>query len=77
MKDDRSRNSSAAWLIAVVVLVVLYTLSVGPFVWLSEHGVLSPAAVQRIQFLYYPIAWLRDNNTVCEVIINWYLGFWM
>jgi len=60
--------------VAVVLVLGLpcYVLSVGPFVWLVEHGYL-PAYVGVI---YAPLGWLVNHFEPIEDFFKWYLGLW-
>jgi hypothetical protein len=60
--------------IAGLVLVV-YALSLGPYVWLDRHGGV-PDALQRLR-IYTPIQRVRDYGPApVQRAINWYMDLW-
>ncbi len=55
--DDQRSSSLAVWLIGGAIVFVLYALSVGPAVCLSDHGYIPEAALT----IYKPldlVAWI-------------------
>jgi hypothetical protein len=76
-QPHRERGPFVGCLASVLMLAPpLYLLSVGPFVWLCDHGYLSPGWIQVVQLPYFPIAWLRDHNETFHRVLDWYLSLW-
>lgn len=61
---DQSDQRRSPWLLSVLlVLPVIYLASLGPFVWVADHGGIPPAAAESIvTTVYYPIVYV-DSNT--------------
>jgi len=74
--QQRPRSSLAVWLIVAVIFPGAYVLSVGPMVWLYEHGRRSPPTAELIALPYAPLDWLRDNCTPFARALDWYTNFW-
>jgi len=69
---DRPRSSLAVWLIvAVVLLLFAYVLSIGPFSWLCHRGHVD----NRLVF-YAPITYLREHCEPARQLIDWYIRLW-
>ena len=67
------RGSLAVWVaIVVIVLPVLYVLSLGPGVWLDNHGYLSDAA----DMIYWPLDKLYDQWQPAHAFFDWYVELW-
>jgi hypothetical protein len=68
------------WLVcftAAFMLLVVYPLSAGPFVWLHQNGIIPAAAVEYLGVVYLPLKF------VCEAVpvpigntFEWYLVLW-
>jgi hypothetical protein len=69
---DRDRGSLSAWLVAVVVLLPAYVVSVGPCVWLIEHGYLR----REVGLIYLPIFVVAHYITPMRSAVDWYLDLW-
>jgi hypothetical protein len=72
MDDKRPSPTLAIVLVMLVLLPVLYVLSVGPMVALTERGLVSEGVFGTI---YLPLIWLVDNCQPAEVFLNWYASF--
>ena len=73
-----SREKRAIRTAVVLVLVfVAYPLSMGPMVWLGEHGYL-PKAMQPVfdQALSLVIATMRFGPPTIGRWMSWYIGLW-
>ena len=60
--------------VGLVLLMVVYPLSVGPLVWLTDRDYLSDDSV--ILYAYIPLGWLMDHWRPFEDAINWYANMW-
>jgi len=60
---------------AVLLSPAAYLLSVGPFVWLFNHGYMSQKTYVNLSLLYMPLAILRDNCEPFRHAIEWYISW--
>jgi hypothetical protein len=70
--NDRPRSSLAVWLAALSLLLVVYPLSVGPAVCLSNHGYIPESALT----IYKPldlVAWICPP---AKWFFRWWLVVW-
>jgi len=68
--------------IAIAVAIpILYPLSAGPFVVLSQSPRVPnavSAAIGVISPLYAPIFWMQDRGPEpCKSAVTWYIHFWI
>jgi hypothetical protein len=77
MSDEKPRSSPLAtvaiWLCAVLLLVALYVLSVGPVGWLAVHGML-PGPLSMWEALYKPLEAL--DGTPLQGPLDAYQNWW-
>ncbi len=68
------RASPAAVLVAIAVILLPlgYVLSLGPAIWLHQHGVLSEYA----RVIYAPLEFLHDQCKPIGDALEWYAGLW-
>jgi hypothetical protein len=68
----------AVILLAVVVLLCSYVLSVGPAAWTCEQLALDDEglASYAVECFYEPLAWATDRSSMCDEIFWWYLEKW-
>jgi hypothetical protein len=73
MTTDR-RSSPLAALVAAAILLspVAYVLSVGPVVWLHDHGLISEA----VAVIYAPLQYLHDHSKQAAGALDWYIDLW-
>jgi len=80
MSEDRKQPGVAFWAsVVVVVLLVLYTLSVGPFEWTRRHGMYSEGPTEEILCAFYHPLTLLCNifpNSIGPALV-WYVGLWI
>jgi hypothetical protein len=76
--DDRRFSPRIAWQIdgALIALPVLYVLSIGPMLWLSEKGFLKGATYKTFDKWYGPLGWLNDKLPGFGRALNWYADLW-
>ena len=77
--SDEPKKRSRAWVWwALVALVVLYPLSVGPVNWLYQHSEGEwPHRIHRAaRLVYFPIDYLTDHSQTAFDIVAWYVSFW-
>jgi hypothetical protein len=73
-KESASRSVAlSAGLAVALVLPILYVLSIGPAVWLSDQGYTGDPESNPI---YRPLVWLVDTFPTFEEFIDWYVDLW-
>ena len=74
MDANRSRLPAVAVLVVAALLALpAYVLSVGPVAWLIDHGYIDP---DRGEAAYLPLRWLGDQSTTFARFLEWYAGWW-
>ncbi len=68
---------SWAWYVVVVLMLVGYPLSMGPYAWLVEHEYLSPPVEMALGYFFMPIRLLVIIVPPLEAPYAWYLRLWM
>ena len=73
--SDRENRGGCAVIagIGVALLPLLYFLSVGPAVWLANHGVLSERLVNGF---YYPLESIGGWSSTFHDVLGSYLALW-
>ena len=70
------RERWAKWTAAGLVLsLVAYPLSYGPFYWLLGRGWISQPVFETVSYLYAPLGWILDGRDPPEWYAA-YLGWW-
>lgn len=73
-------SRSALVVCAIIGLLVLYPLSLGPAVWLHEQAWLGPESgpvVVSLRTLYRPLAWCHEQELpVVAPVLNTYVDWW-
>jgi hypothetical protein len=78
MDDSRKSLPQTAWAVALLVLVIAYPLSVGPWEWLGARDMIPHYVTPVLQFIYWPVAWLYENSPdPVRDAMQWYLDFWV
>jgi hypothetical protein len=76
MEEKTDRRGSgrviAIALIAALLLLVFYALSLGPAVMLRDLGIVSQTT---IEWLYAPLVWVGDKAGVLKYL-SWYKNLW-
>jgi hypothetical protein len=71
MSDPKKKPGVAFWATVVVVVVLLYLASFGPFVWI-EWSTNPPERLHNAAwFLYSPCDWLYSHVEWYQEYINW------
>jgi hypothetical protein len=72
----RQSNGSATVLVVIVLLIVLapilYVLSIGPVVWLSERGLVNTDEGSAAVIIYSPLIWAAASSPKVEAAFTWY-----
>jgi hypothetical protein len=64
--------------VALVVGLVLYTLSIGPVNWVNERHTLIVDGDLLVNRLYFPITELRDRSPKpIRSVYWWYMSLWV
>jgi hypothetical protein len=76
-QPKQPRSLVSVWLIVgALLLPILYTLSMGPMLWLATHGYLPQAARQFLSDFYAPL-WIAGGYVpFLKQFLYWYAGFW-
>lgn len=72
--DDNPRRRRVSP-VAIVLLLVLYPLSIGPVAWvLALLGALRAdhLAARFFYVFYFPLIWLAEHSSVVESLLIWY-----
>ena len=72
---DETKVEQVDWRIqlgAPPVVLGLYVLSTGPFVWLIAHGLIP----EFVGFVYWPLSLFKGSETFTSAL-EWYLGLWV
>ena len=59
-------------LIAVVIVLVIYVLSIGPITRFVKNGSLS----FDVLIIYSPLLWVEDKSEATHRLFNWYVDVW-
>ena len=75
--DDKDQQSwiTVVFMAGMMLSPLAYILSVGPFVWLFEHGYIDKATYVNLSLIYKPLALLRDNFAPFRWLIEWYISW--
>jgi hypothetical protein len=71
MKANRSAPLAACAIFGLIFLPMLYVLSIGPAIWLSEHGYLSDEAGR---WFYAPLAAVANRFPTIGNWLMWYMS---
>jgi|HubBroStandDraft_6_1064221.scaffolds.fasta_scaffold1408180_2 hypothetical protein len=77
--SDEPKRRHRAWIFwaALITLLVLYPLSLGPafrLVWTSQDD---PANLRVFKVVYRPISWARMHSETVTNLTDWYMSFCM
>ena len=73
--EPRARHARATWaVVGVLVLLLAYPLSVGPAVWICNHGYMSEDAITPF---YAPLKWLVERSELVGDGMGWYVALWL
>ena len=80
--EGESNTAKSHWTgvwcaVALILLLIGYPLSIGPFAWLLHHGYL-PKHYGSIALgsVYWPINWAYENIEWYNRAHGWYLTLW-
>ena len=75
---DEKPNKSSAWAIVIVLVlavVPLYVLSIGPAVYLLDHGFATWQ--DSAEWLYTPVIWVANNCEPLGYLLKRYMAWWV
>jgi len=73
---DHKKPGVVFWATVVIVLVLAYRLSIGPVVWLDEHGFLPDWTGPGFRAVYVPLNSLRELLPWLDDALLWYANLW-
>jgi hypothetical protein len=74
--NKQGRSVAGVVTLAVVLsLPVLYVLSIGPALWMQEHGFLNDS--DSVVRFYWPVSYLRMHCGIFDLICDWYMKLWV
>ena len=76
MSEERKPHFWPWITVALVAVLVLYPLSIGPATWLTNRGLLPEWAVDPVESFYAPVYWLFQQSEWSYRLLAWYLDFW-
>ena len=62
--------------VAVALASVFYVLSMGPLLWLSDHGYLSDSVRQFLSRVYEPLWVVASYVPPLKQFLHWYVSLW-
>ena len=74
--NPRKLSGTGTVVVAVVVLLALYVLSLGPMVWLNDNGYLSDESGSVFEMVYLPLDILYNEFAWVESILDAYMDLW-
>ena len=74
--EGRSRGRFWLWAAPLVLLAVplLYMASLGPCVWMHQHGWLNQPAAQTANVFYEPLSLVADHSEPFDRFLEWYVA---
>jgi hypothetical protein len=78
MDKGRSSKTSPIWVIAAVLLPTLptlYVLSLGPTLYLANHGFLWLG--QALEGFYAPLIWIANQCDPLDRALKMYIAWWL
>ncbi len=72
MSDERKRRR---WPWVIIALLMLYPLSIGPFLWIVVHLFRLGADRYALPFhntVFAPLHWLASENPVFKSMLDWW-----
>ena len=76
-EEPSPRKSWVTPLIAMIVVLAIYVLSIGPVVGLYARGKISPANLSAVVTIYRPFDYVIDNIPFLGNLLNWYVKLWL
>jgi hypothetical protein len=72
--EPKKKSRAWTWWIAVLALMLLYPLSMGP--WFGQRSMHKREESARFATVYAPIVWTATKSRAIERAINSYLFLW-
>jgi hypothetical protein len=67
--DRRYGPTPVLTAVAILLLPLAYVFSVGPAVWLSDHGYLN----EWTAVIYAPVEYLYEHSKSATDVLDWYI----
>jgi hypothetical protein len=80
LKEQRTtRKSWLLWTVMILLFLVsslsLYVLSVGPVLWIANHGY--PNLGQSLEGFYGPLVWVAGQCRLTDYALKMYIAWWL
>ncbi|HEV8002003.1 MAG TPA: hypothetical protein VGP63_19095 [Planctomycetaceae bacterium] len=77
--SDEPKKRSRAWIVwAVLVIPLLYTLSIGPAVWLELYSPLRGEKLRQFdEAAYAPLRRVHKTHPILEAAVDRYANLWV
>jgi hypothetical protein len=78
MSEERKKSGPAFWItITLLLVLVAYPLSIGPLMWLSQHG-LVPGWLGPLMAAYVaPAGLVASLFPPFDAFMTWYVRLWI
>jgi len=70
-----TKSKAGLWVVSVITALMLYFLSIGPYAYFVEKGMLPRKALVWFEYIYAPIDWLY-YHTPLDRTISAYATWW-
>jgi len=79
MPRPRQLCGSGAYIAIAVTLLFLvaYPLTIGPVAAMTAYRNVPTAAVQTLEFLYWPLTWTAERSKPIAAALRWYVFLWI
>jgi hypothetical protein len=74
-REKRTRNSWPLWIIVILLSPSLYVLSVGPVLWIANHGHLWLG--EALEGFYAPLVWVAGQWRLTDYALKMYIAWWL
>jgi hypothetical protein len=75
--EPKKRSRKWIWWLAVLALLLLYPLSIGPAYWLAIDSPVPVVSVKTLNWFYAPVWRLWAASDWAKGLVNWYMRFWV
>lgn len=69
-------RSGRFWIATALAMATVYPLSLGPFLWLEDRGMVSEPAKTLLRPVYVPL-FMMQLLSPAERAMNWYVSLWI
>ena len=78
--DEKRKSNGALWVtLSILIIVLFYPLSVGPFIWLVDHDLLPHRVTSWLLPVYLPLDDLAESKVIPVLpgLMSWYCSLWL